>query len=224
MFPEVTGRSGGVVTTNENLFSITLPTGIVTDEMLLVVIGVDGSDQQTVGGGSSPGWLRAGFGPSAFNDGVLSVFVKIANDSNTLNVSNGSNESCAWNSFRIANHRGTTGDIFLAFSSDSTVNAQPPPLSPALGEADYLWLVGATSGWGAGAATAPPTGFGDFVMRRAGTAANHGNIATAELIDKVASKSPSAFTSPDEDWTALTIAIPGLSGPLFDNGAILSFI
>lgn len=224
MFPVVTGRSGGIVSTNETVYSVTLPTGIITGEMLLVVIGVDGAPTLSVGSGSAAGWLLKAFAPSSAADGVLGIFVKIAGASNALNVGSTNSESSAWNSFRIDKHRGTTGDLYTAVASGSAPNYPPPALTPSLGLADYLWVACAASGWGSDWATAGPLGFTDFVNRQAGTASSSGNIATAELKDSVSSKLPGPFTSVDQDYATATIAIPGLAGSSADNGAILALL
>ncbi len=221
MFPTVMGRSGGFISSNEDLFSITLPVGIQTNEMLLAVVGSDGSATTSIGAASAAGWIKSA--QFSGNDGVVSLFVKIASASNALNVSI-DNESGAWNTFRIANHRGSTGDIFSSGRFGSEPNYPNPSLSPALGLADYLWIVCSVGGFGGEAPTVAPTGFSELLTRSSGGSTSNVSLGTAEMLHAVATKSPGPWVSPDNDYVTSTIAIPGMAGSAVNNGAILALI
>lgn len=201
-FPVVNGRSGGLKDTASTTSPVTLPSGVVVGELLVVFIAWRGSGSPT----ATAGWTL--LGTRYDNTTSLAVFYKTATGSDALTVTHASSRSSHL-SYRISGFAGISGTS--AASAGGGANAgDPPNHTPSGGAKDYLWLAAIGRG---GVLTAPgvPTGYSNLQSRN--TAASQGaSTHCAELALNAASENPSPFTGTSTNSSLWTVAIEPAGG------------
>ena len=190
---------------------ITLPDNIVSGDLLLVFVTIDGFE---VFGSWPAGWTKV-FSEAAFSDSVIECYKRTADETegSTITVTTSASEGSAHQSYRI-----TEGDS-LEFSLDLTgANDEfpdSPNLTPTWGAKDTLWLAicffhpgnrfFTGSPWPSGYATGQQSRWADAEGVGSGTATRQLN-ATSE--------NPGVFEiNTNAPWVSATIAIePSPSG------------
>lgn len=194
-FPVVTWRATGRTTaSNTTSHAITLPTGIVAGELLLVVFSTDGNPTVT----APADWQKLG---QASNGTTVTgaVFYKTAAGSDTLTITTSASEQSSHVSFRFAPGNYVLG----ANANGSSTNSNPPTL--ALTATDVLWIA-TRSGDSTVVATVAPTNYANLqTIAAAGTGGASTNTAERSL--NAASEDPGTFTSATEQWVSWTIAV-----------------
>ncbi|MGH8573430.1 MAG: hypothetical protein ACREX8_12770, partial [Gammaproteobacteria bacterium] len=195
-FPVVQGISNGRTTSNQTSHSVTLPSGIVAGELLLVPIAVDGD----AGSSASAGWTELG----DVTEGTISgaVYYKIAAGSDTLTITTVDSEQISWVAHRISGAGTPTGSSVIGDSTNPD-----PPNHNAGSAADYLW-VAVHCGDGTTVSSAAPTNYTNL-LTQAGTGSISGaSISVARRTLNAASENPGTFTAGDDEWVCWTIAVP----------------
>lgn len=217
-YPVVEGVAGwaGVGTNATSHGPITLPSGIVAGELLVCLFAVDGSPTCT----ASAGWDK--LGQASYSTTVTgAVFWKVATGSDALTVTTSASEIATAIVYRLSAGWGLVG----ASANGSSVNADPPPLTPAGGAGDYLWLAGHCSD-STVVASAAPSGYGSLTTRVAASTGG-ASISAATKAATTASENPGAFTTASEQWVAWTLAVAllpsariAVAGPLGQPSAL----
>lgn len=203
-FPSVIARSGGTTAAGTS-HTIVLPAGVTAGHLYLVVMGIDGLVTLTT---ATTGWVKVGQGAGS-NGVTAGVFVGIAGTAVTpFVITSSTSSNGAHNSWDIDGWSGTLADVGFATATGAGSAGTSPPLTPAGGALDYLWIVNCSANSGANLATAAPAGFTNFVSRTAGVTATDGNTEVAELLANTATETPGAWTRVvTGGWEADTISV-----------------
>lgn len=192
-----TGRSS---TTDLASHPITIPTGLVAGDMLVVVFSSDGNPVITVGSGA--GWTKLGQLGDATGAVTSAIFWKIASGSDVLTLATSTTEQSSHVTFRIR----PALEIAGTSSRGSSTNSDPPANVPAAGLQDYLFIA-TRSGDSTVVATAPPSSFANM-QTIAAAGANGASTNTAEVSAAASTGTdPAVFTSATEQWVSWTLAV-----------------
>ena len=200
-FPTIAGSSTIYFSSTGNPQVITLPSGIVTGDLLLVVY-------QPAGGStaSTPtGWTLLASSTNATYYSYVFYLIATSSVASTLPIPMSGYVRATAVSYRISvNTFSGTPEIKYAAGSTSS-----PALSPSWGSADNLWIAGLTNVY-SGKTTAAPTNYSGFMSVGPGTASvAYSEIGTAYRNYTSSSDTPGlwtttgSFTGPN----ALTIVV-----------------
>lgn len=187
--PVVQGRASGIQSTNATSHAITLPTGIVNGELLVVVFTE--KDAGNWISTTSTGWNIAGakwIGTTP-NGVFATVFTKIATGSDALTVTIDFATQSTHVSFRISGARGML--IAQSAANASLAAADPPNLDMGVSD-DYLWIA-ARCAQNVGVPASAPTNYANLTNKAGG--ASGASTSTAERTLTAASENPGAFAS-----------------------------
>ena len=232
-FPQVVDADtqSGSVTVDSTSWTLTYPTNLQRNDLILAFLGADGGPSFTF----PTEWnnLTSVFAP--LGSATLGAFTKHSTGTETGNftVTLGAAEQGVWRVLRITNWygalvllptniiAGSTG--FLSVTDTTTLNTtfdtgtntapNPGLTNPYSWETeDTLWIA-AYAVDGAAVATAYPTNYVNGVTQSSGGATGAGlGLAFREL--NAASEDAGAFTlDVSEDWVAVTYAIRGDNAP-----------
>lgn len=201
-FPSVAAtNSGRTTTTNTTSHAITLPSGIVAGNLLLVVFSVDGNPTCSANtAASGTNWTKLG---QSSNGSIVTgaIFWKIADGGDALTIDTSATEQSSHTSYRI------TGGYFVdgTAANGSSTNSDPPNHTPSDSTQDYLWIE-TRSGDSTVVATAANGSFTNLLtLAAAGTGGASSNSAERQL--NASSHDPAAFTSASEQWVSYTLAV-----------------
>jgi hypothetical protein len=207
--PTVEATASGIQSSDVTSHSITLPSGIVAGELLLVVFSADeGTDDNIVvsinTGISGNNWSILG---QRREDDVLGAVIwKIAEGGDVLTLTTNQTQQNTHISYRISG--GTSFNVYGASADGGNANsANPPSLSPAPGSAPYLWIATASKD-GTSIAGNEPTNFSNL-LTQAGDS-NGASTSTAIRNFTASNQDPGNFTSfsgSNEEWVSFTIAV-----------------
>jgi hypothetical protein len=208
-FPNAAARNTGQRTSDNNTHPINLPAGVQPDELLLVVISIDGNPTVNYTGDD---WDFITVAQSTNVTGA--VFFKRATGDDALTVTTSTNEQSSHISYRLPG-----GSMPWVTSATGSSTNSDPPASGTLpfGAEDVLWIA-ARCGDAQVAASAAPTSFSNL-LSVTGTTSNGATVSVAERALNAASLDPATFTSATEQWVTFTIGIlpPHLAQTLTDN-------
>lgn len=217
-FPTIEGTNTSVESSDTTSHTVSLPSGINADELLLVVIGIEG-DSGTITDPS--GWTRL-LKDVGNNWGTLYVIYKVASGSegSTISFTTSNNRNSAHVAMRISGHDSSTNapeinnDDTGSFTQDK--NPDPPNLSPSGGAKDYLYLCGYGQGDRSGTSeVSVPTNYTSVANAFAsGGEFDQAGVSVAERNLNASSENPGTFTMQDEArWNAYTMVVyPGTEG------------
>ena len=200
------GTASGAETSNVTGHPITMPTGVQTGELILVLFAVDGVETAVVNtAASGNNWTRTKTDATSGSH-TIAVFWKIAEASNALTVDTTS-EMAAFIAYRITGFYTTVPiTICTTVATSTTGNMDPPALTPAYGAKDYLWIVFGGAD-GSPATTAAPGDFSGLINIDGG----NGNGATASSAyrqyNTASEYNPGTFTNENDDWLAYTLVV-----------------
>jgi hypothetical protein len=122
-------------------FSVTLPSGIASGDLLLMFIGVDGSTK----GLTHTGWTELGYSTADSEQRYILGRIADGSEGATASFTNSVSESAGANTYRITGNRNglTTSEIAVSSVVDytnTTTTADPPSLTPSWGSAENLWF------------------------------------------------------------------------------------
>lgn len=195
---EATSKGQSTATTSH---AITLPSGIVAGDLLLVVVGVDGFPTLSVNTGISGANWNELTQDTSLNAVSSQVYWKIAEGGDALTLTTGSTEISAHICYRISGAQSVSGSVANGSSTDSN----PPIHTPPGGPAPYLWIA-TRAGDNLTQASAPPPLFNGFITETGPSAG--ASVATASRgLGFATSLDPGTFTSATEQWVSYTIAV-----------------
>ena len=205
-FPSVAGTQGSQNANDAASSTATMPAGITVGEGLLVFVAIDGAPTITIDTAvSGTNWQElAATGNGTIVQGRL--FYKVAEATNALKLNFSVNEKASFLVYRLA----SGGTPTVAPNNGTSVDSNPPSHTPPGGAQDYLWLA-ARLGDAAVVATAAPSGYSNLLSETGGSASS-ASVSVAERQLNAASENPGAFTSANEQWICLTVAVPPAAG------------
>jgi hypothetical protein len=200
-FPSVvastTTGSGGPVSSG----SVNLPAGITVGELLLVHCSLFNA--------TASGWAQA-FVPTNSGDGTVLWKIATGSEGSTVTVSNGGGTqylaAIAW---RISGGKSVEAPSTPATGSSTTPT--PASLTPSWGKRSTLWFAMFHSNGlfqSAPTVSAYPSGFSGAQQQNGSNASGYNTVSAAWQQDRVATKSPGAFTlNASRGWASYTIGI-----------------
>lgn len=207
-FPVVQARASGSQDVDSTSHPITLPAGIVPNELLLVVFSCDGVPTHS----APPGWMQVGTTRVYSTNVSASVWYRYARGSDSLTLTTSAAEQSSHISFRISGVASLGGASVQGFST----NTNPPSYTLPGGIDDVLWIA-TRCGDGTVVATSAPSSFANLQTKAAGTA-NGASTNTAERNLRIATLDPAAFTSTNAIWASWTIGVVGGTPPPLPSG------
>ncbi len=204
-FPVVETTATSLETSGVTNHTVSLPSGIVSGNLLIVNFAVDGNP-----GVSWPaGWTEI-FEVAKSSLNALAVAYRKADgtESSTITVTTGASKTSSHTSYRISGAIDPTTQApeISTGATGASTNPDPDNLTPTGGAKDYLWL--AVHGHNKDAnTTAFPTNYTNGVSTQGGGSTGSA-IGSAERNLNAASENPATFTiGAALDWVAATIAI-----------------
>src|SRR4030042_1058191 len=205
-FPTIISRSQNTDAANTLTHPITMPSSILAGDLVIICFSVDASETPTVTTGTN--WQTMVAVDNSTD--TLAVFYKFyyVDGPETVVVTT-TNEMASHICFQIRNyHRsGLSFPLSVCSStSGSSTNADPPSHTPLYGTADYLWIIvcGHNS---TVVASACDSNFSNLTTQ-AGVSTLSASISVANRSYNTGiAYNPAAFTTTQEQWCAVTIAI-----------------
>lgn len=226
-FPTVqtADTKSGTVTSNSNLWTLTYPTNLAADDLLLGFLASDGGSPIVTGYSDAGISQQLAIGGGGATAGVCFAKKCAGTEAGTFTVSLNANEQGAWRIFRIT---GWYGDDIswlnsvegVSTNNGSDANPNPPSNNPT------NWTVEDTL-WFAMCAVDTSRTISVYPLADNQTADVSGGAGGATLglcstNSAVASLDPGTFTiSTSDDWGALTLAVrPAVSTPPIPRNAL----
>lgn len=208
-FATIAGVNTGAQTTNTTTHPINLPTGIVSGDLLLAFISLDGNPTMS---GWPTGWTSLASAPGASSLTRIEVRYKIAGASEpaSFNLTSSASEQSVHRTIRISTGTYTGNPIVSTVATGTTANPDSPSLT--LGStADWtVWSVFANDD-GRRTLSVYPTGYTDGQFYdTSGGAGGCGLGSSRRNIATGAAQDPGAYTiSASQAWGAVTLAVKG---------------
>lgn len=210
-FPSIAATATSAKTSGFTL-SVSMPSGIVAGNLLLVFYSHDTAGDITQSGGSD--WTRIDHG---VNGGAVSggCFAKIAAGSDTLTLTSGDNDDMAAVAIRVVNHAvsNVSSDITFGTAATGTNNSPDPPNCNPGSSDTYLWIAYFAADDDDSSAVYWSTDYiGDNGALQKKSAASTSSCLTSTEYRKfeASSQDPGTMTmAASEEWRAQTMAIPG---------------
>jgi hypothetical protein len=207
LYPTIMATSSGRTTASTTSHSITLPSGIQTDDLLLIFFIHNARNVTAI---ESNGWQLLEQQTSQTGHASV-VYYKFADGSDTATVLTGTDEMSSHVVYRIRN-AGTPR------VSAETYGIDPNTDGVALitdASRNYLWLTARLSLDDA-PATAPPPGYNNMVTI-AGFDVNSPSVSVADKRMTGITDDPGQWSSADEFSVSYTVAVPPLMTPTVGN-------
>lgn len=182
--------------------SITLPSNIVVGEMIFVLFSVAYANTISINTDvSGTNWTLSSQVDNGSDVSVVYAY-KIAEGSNALTFTTPDSRGSAAISFRISS--ATT--VYSASYIGTSINPDPPSLSPGGGSAEYVWI--AMAGMRAAKTfTAAPTDYSNLTQVAA-SGSSASTIGSADRLYTTDNQDPGTFTlNAAAIYVSLTIAI-----------------
>jgi len=202
-FPQIeSGTAIGQETVNATSHSITMPTNVQSGELILALIGIDGTEEPVINTGVSGNNWTIEDSDNTSNTGQ--VIWKIAEGSNALTLTTTNSEKCGFIVYRI-NYFLPADPVKSTHATGSTINANPPSNTGDYGAVNYLWITCAITN-DATIATSAPTDFSNLLTTPITTSSAPVNTSDREFNTGVA-YDPGNFTNTVVAWLAITIIV-----------------
>lgn len=209
-FPTVQTTAETAVSTAGTSHAITLPSGIAAGDLTLLVTDI-GSTSATFN--ALANWTELLDEASA--NGLKIIYYSGADIPSAPTFTSSASTRSATIAYRISGAEvpATQAPQIGTTATGSSVNPNPPAVTPTGGAKDYLWIAlfgrdgeeADDDTW----VTAAPSGFTNLLQKACGVAGTNlgGMIASAEQQLNAASLDPGTFTCATGGWRAQTIAI-----------------
>lgn len=207
-FPQVlSGTVSGSVDSNSTSHSVTLPTGTQVGDLIVVFFGCDGSDVLTINTSvSGNNWTMEDSSKYEAGDFLSAgILWKVAEGSDTLQITSESLENHSWVSYRLSDYYSSNPlTITKAQPGSSTANADPPSNTGGYSTSKYLWFVAAFLD--DNQVTGVPTDFGNEVAYTPSGSAPPISTTRREY-EFGSAYDPDAFTSVSDQWLTFTVIV-----------------
>lgn len=202
----------GITLPGTNAYTVTLPTGVVSGELIRVFAARRFDTLST----SDSGWTRHGPWTGTSGVGRFYSFDKISDGTETvLNLTgggsyNGNRETHV--AFRVGNPNATFWYVGTSVAGSNTT-PDPPSLDPGLGAIDGMWMTVVT-GDGRISYSAVPSGY-TYIGHVNGGDYDRTTMLVAYKAINASSEDPGTWTvtnSGSYNYVAQTFVVPGTSG------------
>jgi len=198
----------GTATFNDlsNPVSITLPSGITSGELLLMLISLDSSSSNSI---TTPsGWTQLYHVIGSTNLRRAAAYYREADgtEGSTVSVSADNNARWAANTYRISG-AGVTPEADASASGEDS-QCDPASLTPSWGSTKTLWI--AAAHYREVSLTFPslPTNYSDAVEAQYDDGGNQlPGLVSGRRELEASSENPGTFSTTLNDWVGATIAI-----------------
>lgn len=199
----------GTVASNSNSWTLTYPTNLQANDLILAFVATDGNTAPTWPGG----WGRKRAGSSAAVSCHVGAKLSDGTETGTFSLGLSANEQGGWRIFRITGQFVTS--IIDGVSEDCIANTSgsgasstpdPPSLDPTSWDVeDTLWFAVCAVDTSRTISVYP---LADNQTADVSGGANGATLGVCTLNDAVASKDPGTFTiSASDDWVTVTLAV-----------------
>lgn len=199
----------GVVTSNSNAWTITYPTNIAANDLLIFFVSCDGSP-----GGFTDDAGLTGIVINNTGANTWSCRAKIAAGTETgtftLTLDGGASEQGGWRMFRVTNYFGDPTlslNIFgqQTITGSPSANPDPPNNAPGWGAIDILWFASCGVDTSRTISVYP---LADNNTADVSGGAGGATLGLCTTNSAVSSLNPGTFTiSTSDDWVAGTVAV-----------------
>ena len=202
-FPVVQATATSEEAVNIESHTVSLPTGIGVDDLLVVIFATADTTVTFPAGWTSIFNLR-----DVGRDKRTVVYYRRADgtEGSSITVTTSTSKQSGHNAYRITGWEdpSTQAPEVSTGATGADANPNPDSLTPTGGAKDYLWIAFSST---EGNTTAIPTSYTDE-LDSTGTANRRASSARREL--NATSEDPGTFTNEFTGWTAGTVAIhPG---------------
>jgi hypothetical protein len=205
-YPAVANTATSVNNSNGTSHTVSLPSGVQSGELLIVIFGFRGGTGQTI---TWPSGYTSFFRSDRLtNVGVEAAWRKAdGGEGSTITVQTSANARTSHNSYRITGAADpTTRPPESAASNGNNTNPDPPSLTPTGGAKDYLWIAVEINSDGTTTITGWPGSYTGGIQAN-GTGTNTTTGSTVRQL-YAASEDPGAFTiSSSIAWAAGTLVV-----------------
>lgn len=207
-FPQIAASANSRTSANETSHTISLPTGITSGNLLLMMVVIDGL---SVGWSWPSGWTQLALVETDLVDDITTgVAYRVADGSegSTVTGSTSVAETSAHSVLRITGAISPASQEPTLSGAQGTANSPDPPNhTPGGGAQDYLWV----AWYGADAANAVnsyPTDYTAGAYRASNAGSNNVSQAWAYRELNASSENPGAYSiASSEQYRAYTIAV-----------------
>lgn len=225
-FPQVASTSTGNDTTSGS-GAVTLPSGVVAGNRLVMVVDVDnGNLSDIIISASGTGWDKLGQenDAGAVRSALFEKKSASGDSADAVTISFSGQtiaEACSYTVYRITDHDATAALEFAVQSHTDVGDTNPsasldaPSLTPSWGSADTLWMWAGCWDNSSRTISAFPTNYSSNQTTNVGASGASGDVSIAMATREAAASSedPGAATiSAAEQWNAWTIAIKPSGG------------
>ncbi len=214
-FPVVEGTATSEETSDVTAHTVSLPSGIVSGELLVVWFSGVKFTSYTH---SFPGdWVEISDDYVDKTGGAVAYLNADGTEGSTFEVTTSSAIQSGHVAFRMSG-AGDTPEIAVLAASSADEFPDPPDLTPSWGSADTLWLASHMASQGKWVAT--PANYDNLILSPTFGASNFGQVGVARRELAATSENPAAFEIDwsSDFWIAQTVAIePGGATPLNSN-------
>ena len=201
------GVAAGEVKAASEEFTVNLPTGIVSGELLVIFVT---ADNKTEGHTWPSGWTeQLDYSQSNHVNWAVGTRVADGTEGSTLTIGQNTERD---NNYIAARYSGAGAVTFSGRVSGESTAANPPSVTAAGGAGDNLFctVIGLRNNSGADAVTTLPTGYGNETTN--GTGDDAPGLSLSEKESTSATDNPAAATNPDEKWGTFTFVIEPAAG------------
>lgn len=183
--------------------SITMPSGIVSGELLVAVVAT--ADVTTL---SASGWTEV-YNTSRASTITTAILTKTAAGSDTMTLTVSPDKQGTAIVMRVSG--ADTASLEATSANGKSTSADGPSHTPTGGSDDYLYL--ALAGIDrSGTCSAGPSGYSGFISNGSGSGASAGTCMAYKATTASSSENPGAFTNSSFDWIVWTASIAPSGG------------
>jgi len=221
-FPTVVTAANSVQATDSTSHTVSLPSGIVSGDLLIGFFSCDGTATVTWPNEGTD-WIEIVSNASVANRLSIAWRKADGTEGASITVTTSASEESVHIVYRITGHIDpSTQPPEQASTTGSGVNPNPPDLTPTGGAKDYLWFAIEGSD-DDDLVTVYPTSYTDGETYGSSTGGGDCGIGAARRELNAASENPGAFTiAATEQWVAATIAVHPVAAGADDDLMILA--
>jgi len=210
-FPQVPTTSSGKDITGDTSIVVTLPSGIVSGDLVVVFIGQNNSTSTFTWPGS---WEKITDANRTAISKTIGYLIASGGET-TVTVTSTQTGGSGYAALRIDNWHGTTPPEAATIAEGNSTNPDPPSPTPSWGADDTLWLASTGNGGTNNGPSSYPTNYTvEDEHTNPGGDARVISVASREL--NASSDDPDTFTIDSSNWIAQTVAIRPVAAAIAD--------
>lgn len=202
-----------VQNSNSGSWTLTYPTNLASGDLIVALMGIDGSRSVTFPTGWTVDLLDV---PGSAQMHAVARKISDGTESGNFTVSLNGNERGGWAVLRITGWHGTTVPEITSSDHATNANPDPPSISPSWGaEPGTLFIATFAADNGGWTMDAVPTGYTSGGAQVSSFGGGDAGMGYAYRSASVATENPGTFTisTATNNWVARTIAIrPAAAG------------